>query len=182
MSTETEVPLTDAPPQDRVMALFQEVDEQKAEEVVFALTLYKIESNNPIEFYLNSPGGSACDMFSIYDFMRVVRESAPIVKYGLGKVMSASVLLLAAGTKGQRKIGKNCRVMIHSVMAGTGGALHDLRNEMEEIQNIQDLYMQALCDETKFTKKKLKQLFSQNVNIYLSAEEAVEYGIADIIV
>ena len=72
--------------------------------------------------------------------------------------------------------------MIHSVMAGTGGALHDLRNEMEEIQNIQDLYMQALCDETKFTKKKLKQLFSQNVNIYLSAEEAVEYGIADIIV
>jgi len=182
MSKEETPSETEATPQDRVLGLFQEVDEQKAEEIVYALTLYQLESSHPIQFYINSPGGAACDMFSIYDFMRTVRDSTPIVTYGLGKVMSASVLLLAAGTKGERKIGKNCRVMIHSVMAGTGGALHDLRNEMKEIQQIQDLYMNALCKETKLTKKKLKQLFSQNVNIYLSAEEAVEYGIADIIV
>ncbi len=72
--------------------------------------------------------------------------------------------------------------MIHSVIGGTGGALHDLKNEMREIQHIQDMYIRALSEETKFTKKKLKDLFSQNVNVYLSAEEAVEYGIADIII
>ena len=88
----------------------------------------------------------------------------------------------AAGTNGTRRIGKYCRVMIHSVIGGNAGGLHDLKNEMREIQNVQDMYIDALCAETKFTKKKLKELFAKNVNIYLSAEEAVEYGIADIIV
>ena len=96
--------------------------------------------------------------------------------------MSAAVLVLAAGTKGKRKIGKYCRVMIHSVIGGSSGALHDLKNEMKEIQVIQDMYIDALASETKLTKKKLKDMFSKNVNVYLSAEEAVKYGIADIIV
>ena len=72
--------------------------------------------------------------------------------------------------------------MIHSVIGGNTGALHDLKNEMREIEIIQDIYIDALVSETKLTKKKLKSLFSKNVNVYLSAKEAVEYGIADIIV
>ena len=121
-------------------------------------------------------------MFAIYDFMRVTREKAPISTYGIGKVMSAAVLLLAAGTKGRRKIGRNCRVMIHSIIAGSSGAINDLQNEMKEIQEIQDIYIDALCEETKLTRSKLKMMFSKNVNVYLSAEQAVEYGIADIVV
>ena len=72
--------------------------------------------------------------------------------------------------------------MIHSIIAGTTGAMNDLKNEMKEIQKIQDMYIDALAKETNLTKKKLKDLFSKNINVYLSAEEAVEYGIADIIV
>ena len=170
------------PPDTRVMGLFQEIDESKAEEIIYALKLYQIESKEDIEFYISSPGGVASDMFAIYDFMKVVRDRADISTYGLGKVMSAAVLLLAAGTKGKRKIGKNCRIMIHSIIAGSSGAMNDLKNEMKEIQKIQELYINCLCEETKLTKKKIKELFSQNVNIYLSAEEAVEYGIADIVV
>jgi|TARA_R100000081_G_C4779573_1_gene150652 ATP-dependent Clp protease protease subunit len=170
------------PPETRVMGLFQEIDEQKSEELIYALKLYKMESEDEIEFYINSPGGCASDMFAVYDFMRHTRETASISTFGMGKVMSASVLLLAAGTKGRRKIGKSCRVMIHSVIAGNAGGLHDLKNEMKEIQKTQDLYIDALCKETKLTKKKVKDLFSKNVNVYLSAEEAVEYGIADIVV
>jgi len=169
-------------PEPRALGIFQDIDEKKAEEVIYALKLYSLDSKDPIEFYVSTNGGSATDMFAIYDFVREIKKEIEISTYGLGKVMSAGVLLLASGTKGSRRIGKYCRVMIHSVIGGNSGALHDLKNEMKEIQHVQDIYIDALCSETKFTKKKLKDLFSKNVNIYLSAEEAVEYGIADIIV
>jgi ATP-dependent Clp protease protease subunit len=136
----------------------------------------------PIEMLVSTPGGNADDMFALYDIMRVVREKCEIVTYGIGKVMSAGVLLLASGTKGRRKIGANCRVMIHSVMAGSQGSIHDIENEMEEIKFMQNAYIKALSAETKMSQKKLKTMINKKVNIYLSAEEAVELGIADIIV
>ena len=170
------------PPADpRALGIFQDIDEKKAEDIVYALKLYSLDSKDPIEFYVSTNGGSATDMFAIYDFMRDVKQEIEISTYGLGKVMSAGVLLLAAGTTGTRRIGKYCRIMIHSVIGGNAGGLHDLKNEMKEIQHVQDMYIDALCAETKFTKKKLKELFGKNVNIYLSSEEAVKYGIADII-
>ena len=58
--------------------------------------------------------------------------------------MSAGVLMLAAGTKGQRYVGKNRRVMIHSVMGGNHGSLHNMINEMEAIEQLQDMYCDAL--------------------------------------
>ena len=69
--------------------------------------------------------------------------------------------------------------MIHAVSAGSMGTIHNLQNEMEEIQNIQDLYIAALCAETLLTKRQLKKMLDQKVNVYLTAEEAVEYGLAD---
>ncbi len=179
---EKQAPAPALPPETRAVGIFQDITEQKSEEIVYALKIYSGESKEPVEFYVNSAGGVASDMFAMYDFVRTVREEMEIHTHGLGKVMSAAVLLLAAGTKGQRKIGKYCRVMIHSVIGGSSGALHDLKNEMKEIQAIQDMYIDALASETKLTKKKLKEMFSKNVNVYLSAEEAVKYGIADIII
>ena len=96
--------------------------------------------------------------------------------------MSAGVLLLSAGTKGKRKIGKNCRVMIHSVMGGNHGSLHNMINEIEAIEQLQDMYCDALIAETKLTRVKLKKMIERKVNVYLSAEEAVELGIADEII
>ena len=179
---EADIPAPSLPPETRAVGIFQDITEQKSEEIIYALKIYSSESGDPVDFYVNSAGGVASDMFAMYDFIREVREGMEIHTHGLGKVMSAAVLLLAAGTKGQRKIGKYCRVMIHSVIGGSSGALNDLKNEMKEIQAIQDMYIDALASETKLTKKKLKEMFSKNVNVYLSAEEAVKYGIADIIV
>lgn len=179
---QAEAPPPPLPPETRAVGIFQDITEQKSEEIIYALKIYSGESEGPVDFYVNSAGGVASDMFAMYDFIREVRETMEIHTHGLGKVMSAAVLLLASGTKGKRKIGKYCRVMIHSVIAGSSGALHDLKNEMKEIQAIQDMYIDALASETKLTKKKLKELFAKNINVYLSAEEAVKYGIADIIV
>jgi ATP-dependent Clp protease protease subunit len=184
--------LTGATPEPdlRIVGMFCDVQEEKVAEVIHAM-LYlneinrvqkKPEDKKPIEFYLSTYGGSADDMFALYDVMRTIRQETEIHTLGLGKVMSAGVLLLAGGTKGKRRIAKNCRVMIHSVAAGNHGNLQDLKNELGAISDLQKMYTNCLVAETNMTKSDIKEMLDRNVNVYLSAEEAVKLGIADIIV
>ena len=176
-------------PDMRIVGLFADVNDEKIAEIIHSM-LYFNEMNLQIEpkdrkgvdFYLSTYGGNADDMFAMYDLMRNIRDTTEIKTIGLGKVMSAGVLLLAAGTKGKRQLGKNCRVMIHSVIGGNHGSLHNMMNEMEAIEELQDMYCDALIAETKLTRVKLKKMLERKVNVYLSAEEAVELGIADEII
>jgi len=184
-------------PELRVAQLYGDIDDKMATDIISAFLILKesgkelvLEEDqaepatiyHPFELIISTAGGTAVDMFSVYDVMRQTQETCEIHTYGLGRVMSAGVVLLAAGTKGKRKIGANCRVMIHSVIGGHHGAIHDLENEMEEVRWVQEQYSKALCAETDLTPRMLKKLMSRNVNVYLTAQEAVEYGIADIIV
>jgi ATP-dependent Clp protease protease subunit len=190
--------------QSRLIGLYGEVEELKVSQIIGTMLDMVDDRDAPsasptveaeekgaestpdhlrtIEFVISTPGGNADDMFALYDIMRVVREKCDITTYGIGKVMSAGVLLLASGTKGKRKIGKNCRVMIHSVVAGSSGSLHSLQNEMLELEYMQKAYIKALSEETTVSVKTLNNLINKKVNVYLSAEQAVEMGIADIIV
>ena len=181
------------PPPLRTIGLFGDLDEEKVEDVCSGLLFLQHTSKviisgeeepkvKPITFYVSTWGGDALGMFGIYDLMRMVREECPIHTHGLGKVMSAGVLLLAAGTKGERKIGKHCRIMMHAVRGGHVGSIHSLENEMEETRWIQRQHIKALCEETDLTERQLKKMLNKNLDIYLTAEEAVNYGIADIIV
>jgi len=184
------MPSKESEPDAHLIGLFAEVAEEKIAEIIHALLLIsedtkkkeKEQDKKPVDFYLSTYGGSADDMFALYDVMRIVREDVTIRTIGLGKVMSAGVLLLAAGTKGERKIAKNCRVMMHSVVGGNQGDLHNMLNEMEAIEGLQQMFMNCLVAETKMTKSRLKKMLERKVNVYLSAEEAVELGIADIII
>ncbi len=171
----------------RTMALFGDVDEEKSLDMIIGmLTLTEFSTKespyDPITFYISTYGGSADEMFSIYDMMTLTKKNCEIHTIGLGKVMSAGTLILAAGTKGKRKIGKHCRVMIHAVAAGSAGELHNIENEMKSIKHIQELYINALARETHMTKRTIQKLLDRRVNVYLSAEEAIEYGIADEII
>ena len=177
-------------PELRVVGLFSVIEEEKSSEIIHAM-LYMNEINKAqkeekkkkeIKFYLSTYGGSADDMFALYDMMKLIQKDTEISVIGMGKVMSAGVLILAGGTHGKRKIGRNCRVMIHSVIAGNQGSLHNLVNEMEAIKDLQEMYIDRLVEETKMTKIQLKKMLEQKVNVYLSAEKAVEYGIADEII
>ena len=106
----------------------------------------------------------------------------PIHTIGIGKVMSAGTLLLAAGTKGERRIGRFCRVMIHGVISGQQGHLADIENEFDEAKMTQKMYIQALAEETNMTERYIRNLIKKKSNVYLSAQEAVDLGIADIVI
>ena len=180
--------------ESRTMLLTGELDEEKAAEILsgfIALSQLKPPKKNvkegelpydPITLYISTYGGSADEMFALFDMMDIAKAKCHIETIGMGKVMSAGTLLLAAGTKGHRKIGKNCRVMLHQVSAGTFGPLSNMHTEIEAIQTLQDSYIKAMVSCTNLSKRKLKSLLNERVNVYLTAQEAVEYGIADIII
>jgi ATP-dependent Clp endopeptidase proteolytic subunit ClpP len=176
----------------RTIGLYGDVEEEKIAEVIAGLLslhyLGKPDSTEegeeptegkPIDLYISTYGGSADDMGALVDVMGVVKKDCAIRTIGIGKVMSAGVLILASGTKGERMIGRNCRVMIHSVIAGNAGALHNLENELQEVKKMQEIYLDSLVSATKMTKKQLKSFMRRKTNVYLTAEEAIKYGIAD---
>tara|TARA_Y100000114_G_scaffold96246_1_gene89570 strand:- start:7293 stop:8003 length:711 start_codon:yes stop_codon:yes gene_type:complete len=180
--------------ESRTMLLQGEVNEEKAGEILsgfLALADLKPPKQDlkegempydPITLYISTYGGSADEMFGLFDIMNNCKKSCVIETVGVGKVMSAGTLLLAAGTKGHRKITKNCRVMLHQVSAGTFGPLFNMTTEIDAIQSLQESYISAMVSCTNLSKRKLKSLLNERVNVYLSAEEAVEYGLADIII
>ena len=172
-------------PEQRSIMLVGEIDEEKSADLISALLVLSQQKKpdqeraDDIKIYVSTYGGSADEMFSIYDVMNYCKQYCDIETIGLGKVMSAGTLILASGTKGKRKLGKHCRVMIHSVNGGSIGELHSLQNEMEQMKVLQDNYIQCLSSETEMTKRQIQSLINRKINVYLSAAEAIEKGLAD---
>ena len=185
----------------RTLNLYGDITEKKASDVTAGLlylensshTLMQKDPNDheseeilvakPISMMVSTHGGSAAEMFSILDVMDMIkRRTCDIETFGIGKVMSAGVPILAAGTKGKRKVGKNCRIMLHNVMAGTGGTIFSMENELEEIKWVQERYIQCLSEYTKLTPSKIKKLLKTQKDVYISSDEAIKMGIADEII
>ena len=168
----------------RTVTLYGDIDEDLCCEAVDSLLMHAAPGvkTDPVKLYISTWGGSAADMFSVYDLIKSLRETVPVHTVGLGKVMSAGVVLLACGEKGHRKIGANCRIMFHGVQAGHVGSIYNLENEMEEAKWTQERYIKALVEETNMSANYLKKLIDRKLNVYFSAEEAIELGIADEII
>ena len=177
----------------RVLGLYGDINEENSQEFIAALLHYYhlpdeapdedgLIPVRPIDFYISTGGGLVAEMFAIYDIMRMTRDKCPIHTCGLGKVMSAGVLLLASGTKGERRIGKHCRIMLHRVLTGDSGSLHSIQATYKEAEIMEEMMFKALARETNLTVARLKKIVSKNLDAFFSAEEAVEMGIADIIV
>ena len=126
-------------PEKRSIMFVGEVNEEKAADLISALLVLAqdkpqdAEKAEDIKLYISTYGGSAHEMFAVYDVMNFCKQFCDIETIGIGKVMSAGTLLLSAGTKGKRRLGKHCQVMIHSVNGGSIGELHSLENEMEQM-------------------------------------------------
>lgn len=204
VAQEEQAPMMLDLPGMRMVSLYGDLDEKKGNDIISDLfsivemkhllekqlktmdaktkkqLLPQLTHKDPVKFIISTFGGNAVDMFGIYDAVKMAEsEGIEVHTVGSGKVMSAGVLLLACGTKGQRRIGRNCRVMVHPVVGGAHGPSHDIQNEVEEILQTQKQYVECLANETKLSISRLNKLISEKRNIYLSAEEAVKFGIAD---
>jgi ATP-dependent Clp endopeptidase proteolytic subunit ClpP len=185
-------------PKLRLCGIYGDINEERSADVIYNMYALRElgrrlepseeaedgvrEFCEPFRFIVATHGGSATDMFAIYDSMREIKQECEIHTVGQGKVMSAGVLLLAAGTKGERRIGKHCRIMIHGVVSGQQGYIQDVENEFEEAKITQKMYVKSLSSETDMTEKYIKNLLDRKTNVYFNAEQAVEMGIADIII
>lgn len=134
-----------------------------------------IDMAKPISVYINTFGGGLDSALCMYDSMKAC--CCPIVTVGIGKVMSAGVLLMAAGDKGNRFITQNTRVMIHEVSGGTFGPVSEMENSVAESRRMQEVYIDLLANDTGAAKSKIKK--DMEAETYMSAAQAVTYGIAD---
>ena len=161
---------------DRIIFLGEEVNATTASLVVAQL-LY-LESKDPdkdIQFYINSPGGSVTDGMAIYDTMQYIKCDVSTICVGMAASMGA--FLLSAGTKGKRLALPNAEIMIHQPSAGTQGQITDMAIHLKRLETIKKRMNQILADNTG---KSVEQVTADcERDNFMTAEEAVEYGLID---
>lgn len=164
---------------DRIVFIRGVFDDDMSNDIVAQL-LY-LQSNDPskdIYMYINSPGGKVSSMYAIYDTMNFIEPD--IVTVGIGSVASAGSFILAAGTKGKRMCLENTEIMIHELSSGISGKAGDIFNEVNHMKH---LYDKMAKHYSKFTGQKLSKIKKDMQRDYwLSAEEAIEYGLVDKVV
>lgn len=165
---------------DRIIYLSGDVDEQSILSVTAQLFSYAAQDCRPIHLVISTYGGCVDEMFSLYDAIQFL--PCPVYTIGLGKIMSAGVLLLACGAPGHRQIGENARVMIHSIRGACVGNVFDIINETEEMKNVQSRMNEFLAKHTKMSKQDVEKIMSSGRDRYVSADEALKLGIVDNIV
>lgn len=158
----------------RVIMLTGEIDERKAQKFIKYLVLLSSQSQvEHITIYISTYGGDMYEMNSMYDVMRLVK--CPVHTIGIGKVMSAGVLLLAAGDR--RSVAEHTSIMMHQVNTEVYGTVTDLSIEVKHTKALQDTMYKLY---SKYTGKSIKQLEADlKSDKYLTAQEALDYGIAD---
>lgn len=166
--------------EDRVIFLGTQVDEVSANDIMSQLlVLASMDSDRPITMYINSPGGSITDMTAIIDTMEYISPDVSTVC--LGQASSAAAIILAAGAKGKRFALPRSRVMIHQPsMPVTRGQASDITITAEEIKRIRAFIEQDLAN---FTGQDLETINNDmRRDKFLNAQEALEYGIIDMII
>ena len=161
---------------ERVIFLVGPVNDQTANLVVAQLLF--LESENPdkdISFYINSPGGSVSAGMAIYDTMQFIKPEVSTLCTGMAASMGA--FLLAAGAKGKRFSLPNSRIMIHQPLGGAQGQASDIEIQAREILYLRERLNGMLAEHTgKSAEQIAKDTDRDN---FMSASEAVEYGLID---
>ncbi len=161
---------------DRIVFLGAPINDDVAN-IIIAQLLY-LDADNPerdIYLYINSPGGIVSSGMAIYDTMQFLR--APVNTICMGMAASMAAFLLAAGTQGKRAALPHARIMIHQPSGGAQGSAADIEIQAREI-----LYLRSKLNElyARHTGKPVEQIEKDmDRDRFMSAEEAVEYGLID---
>lgn len=136
-------------------------------------------SEHPMKLYINSDGGNLIDTFALIDVMRT--SLIPITTIGMGHLMSSAFILFAAGTKGQRAIAKNTSIMIHQFSHEYIGKYHDMRSYTQELDRINHRMIVELSRTSGMSEIEVSSKLLGSSDVWLTAEQLVEIGIADYI-
>lgn len=164
---------------DRIIFLGDQVTDDVANLVVAELLFLEAQdSEQDIQLYINSPGGSVTAGLAIYDTMQYVKPD--VVTICVGQASSMGAVLMAAGAKGKRFSLPNSRLMIHQPMGGFRGQATDIEIHAKEILFLKERLLTILHEHTGKDKKILKRDMERD--FFMSAEEAAEYGLIDSVV
>jgi len=164
---------------DRIIFLGGGIEDDTANLVIAQLLFLQNENADAdISIYLNSPGGLITAGMAVYDTMQFV--GCDVRTYCLGQAASMGAVLLAAGTKGKRYVLPNSRILIHQPIGGARGPATDIGIQAEEILRLRTRLNQILADHTGQPIEQIERDVDRDR--FMSAEEAVEYGIADEII
>ncbi len=164
---------------DRIVFVSGEVEDVMANLVVAQMIFLEAEDpDKDIFLYINSPGGSVTAGMAIYDTMQHVKCDVSTICIGIAASMGA--FLLAAGAKGKRKALPNSEVMIHQPSGGTQGPATDIAIHAEHIVSIKKKMNRILAERTGQPIEKIEA--DTERDNFLSAEQALEYGIIDEII
>lgn len=141
--------------------------------------LYLMETDNPdepCEMFISSNGGDVYEAISLYDIMQTIK--CPIHTFAYGKCMSAAPLLLAAGEQGNRWVSPHAMFMYHEASGGVEGKLRDMAVALKQEQFVDATWMKLMTENSKKELKFWKAL-NNKPDYYFTADEAIEWGIAD---
>lgn len=162
--------------QDRIIFLSNEVNDDIASLIVSQLLF--LESQDPgkdISLYINSPGGSVTAGMGIYDTMNYIKCDVSTICVGMAASMGA--FLLSSGAKGKRYTLPNSEIMIHQPLGGAQGQASDIAIQAEHILKIKQRMNRILANNTSQPLEKIEKDVDRD--FYMSAEEALAYGLVD---
>jgi ATP-dependent Clp protease protease subunit len=161
---------------DRIVFIQGAIDDQSANVVVAQLLFLQFsDPKADIHLYINSPGGSVTAGLSIYDTMQYI--TCDVATYCIGQAASMGAVLLCAGAKGKRNALPHARVMIHQPLAGTEGTTTEILIHAKEFLRLKQALNEILLKHTGQTIDKIER--DTDRDKFMSAREAMEYGIVD---
>ena len=161
---------------DRIVMLSGEIDDAVASSIVAQLLFLEAEDpDKDIYLYINSPGGVVTSGFSIYDTMNYVKPDVSTIC--IGQAASMGAFLLSCGAKGKRYALPNSRIMIHQPLGGAQGQATDIEIQAKEILRMKEILNGILSQNSG---KDLAQVEKDtDRDFFMSAEDAVQYGLID---
>lgn len=162
--------------EDRIVLLSGEIENNLAKIIIAQLLFLDNQSHDePINLYINSPGGSVVDGLAIIDTMNLI--SAPVHTYCMGMCASMGAMILSQGEKGHRYCLPNGEVMIHQPLGGAKGQATDIEISANRIIKMKKKLIKMLAEACNQDYEKVYNDCERDY--YLDAEEALEYGIID---
>jgi ATP-dependent Clp protease protease subunit len=162
--------------EERIVFLWGEIHPNSAGGLIMRLLeLQAKRADQDIHLYINSPGGSVDDTLAIYDTMQFM--NCDVATYCVGQSASGAAMILAAGTKGKRYSLPHSKVMIHQPWGGVTGQAADIKIQAEEILKAKKVLNELFAHHTGKTVEQIEE--DTERDRYMSATEAVEYGLVD---